>query len=294
MSADFNNTISLDNKRRGLNSNNKNSNNATNHPFSRWDSQKISRDDHEMENKIHNIKSSKNQSWEFDNFKDKIRHFKNGSENFKSVWSDGLKLLRSKMDKQYIDQAGAILLRLLDSYPQYYDKYENDIQLIFKYISPIVRVWYFFYNSDYYFKCLSNENSLEVVTKFNWLIEEGNRILNDINVNTSSKSDVAERLLLVIDVSDPNIVRSSITDLSSYIIKNNYFQRLEDHGFLFNSRNFNLDININKSNYSDDPKIICNKWIIKNSVESQILRRFNKSLIFVILILFASLVIYLL
>ena len=234
-----------------------------------------------MDNNIPKIKQKPKNS-EFYGFKkdfdDRMFHQKL-SITFDSLWRKGKSVLQSKVvDASLRDHTCGMMLKLFDSSPENYDRYKHELPEILKNVSPSVQVWYFFDNSGYYYNYLSNKKSYLSVFLFKVIWSTGIQILKNSSVNISSKSDIAERMLLITEASDPDIleqVTSEITisdqieDIHKYVIRDVFIQRMKDYDFSFKFFERPTNRYVSKILLLDDVESVCSTYKVIESPEEE-------------------------
>jgi len=231
--------------------------------------------------------NSKNKNSEFDTFKKEYNGILSNQDciEFCDVWDHGMSCLESRTVDDYLKhRVAGMMLNLLDFFigPEHYDNYQGKMGKIYKKFTSNVQVWHFFENSRYYFNCLSSKKSDLGVSLFKIIWNDGAKILKNDKVNESSKSDVAERMLLIAEASDPDIIIDSsiniseiIDNLYTYVNNDIFIQRLKDYDFSFESFEKPV-VFIRNSPINDDFKSICDGYkIIDNPLDNLYLHHSN-------------------
>lgn len=210
---------------------------------------------------------------EYDNFLKFYEEFLNFTEpKFDSCWRKGMTILKGHASKEKKDKTGWLLLKLINYSPENFDRYESEIPSILELVSIDVRTWYFFEISKYYFQFFSNKISDKAFKLLTRVWEEGIFFLgSDVVQKKTVKSDVAEQLLLILDSSNPELLKKSKIDvqkqinvIGKYIIHDDLETTKQvDYGFAFQKERFGSTI-IRTRHMTDHSKEILKKYSINN------------------------------
>ncbi len=192
---------------------------------------------------------------------------------FDSCWKKGKIILDGHASKEIKDKTGYLMLCLLNYSPENFDRYENEIQIIIPQLSIDVCIWYFFRISKYYFQFLSNQIQDESLQKrFDQVWKQGKFLLTSELVHKKSvKSDVAEQLLLILEVSDPELLKTmeidvtkEINEISKHVIQEgDEIKKIEEYGFTFEQDKFAY-VKINSMRIADNSKKISDAYLIQS------------------------------